>query len=257
MVIVVVEPNGALVFSEKMDGAQYGSNDVARRKAETSASFRRPTAYFQEAVKGGTLNAIFTGALAIEGGELLIVDGKIAGAIGASGGSGASGRLRVAGRGGGAEVALHDRGRAHAPVPSQGSASANSRANIASVLVVLVARLGATSRPIAALKVIGAEPEAVTTLPSAHRPGRVDISLDPRIVRRVAGQPVGAVRGVGLAGQQPARGPRRPSRRRSPHDLAVGMHLAQQAVERRRRDSRARRPSRSAGRRRRPPAPDR
>ena len=89
MVIVVVEPNGALVLSQKMDGAQYGSNDVARRKAETSASFRRPTAYFQEAVKGGTLNAIFTGALAIDGGELLIVDGKIAGAIGVSGGSGA------------------------------------------------------------------------------------------------------------------------------------------------------------------------
>ncbi|KQY30155.1 glcG protein [Caulobacter sp. Root1455] len=88
MVIVVVEPSGALVLSEKMDGAQYGSNDVARRKAETSANFRRPTAYFQEAVKGGTLNSIFTGALAIDGGELLIVDGKIAGAIGVSGGSG-------------------------------------------------------------------------------------------------------------------------------------------------------------------------
>jgi uncharacterized protein GlcG (DUF336 family) len=89
MVIVVLEPNGALVMSEKMDGTQYGSNDVARRKAETSASFRRPTSYFQDAVKGGTLNAIFTGALAVEGGELLIVDGKIVGAIGVSGGSGA------------------------------------------------------------------------------------------------------------------------------------------------------------------------
>jgi len=89
MVIVVVEPNGALVMSEKMDGTQYGSNDVARRKAETSASFRRPTSYFQEAVKGGTLNSIFSGAMAIEGGELLIIDGKIAGAVGASGGSGA------------------------------------------------------------------------------------------------------------------------------------------------------------------------
>lgn len=89
MVITVVEPNGALVLSEKMDGAQYGSNDVARRKAETSASFRRPTSYFQDAVKGGTLNAIFTGALAIEGGELLIIDNRIVGAIGASGGSGA------------------------------------------------------------------------------------------------------------------------------------------------------------------------
>ena len=62
---------------------------MARRKAETSANFRRPTAYFQDAVKGGTLNAIFTGALAIEGGELLILDGRIVGAIGASGGSGA------------------------------------------------------------------------------------------------------------------------------------------------------------------------
>lgn len=89
MVITIVEPNGALVLSEKMDGAQYGSNDVARRKAETSASFRRPTVYFQDAVKGGTLNAIFTGALAIEGGELLIVDNRVVGAIGASGGSGA------------------------------------------------------------------------------------------------------------------------------------------------------------------------
>jgi len=89
VVVVVVEPNGALVVSEKMDGAQYGSNDVARRKAETSADFRKPTSYFQEAVKGGTLNAIFSGALAIEGGELLIVDGKIAGAIGVSGGIGA------------------------------------------------------------------------------------------------------------------------------------------------------------------------
>jgi len=89
MVVVVVEPSGALVLSQKMDGAQYGSNDVARRKAETSANFRRPTSYFQDAVKGGTLNSIFSGALAIEGGELLIVDGRIAGAIGVSGGSGA------------------------------------------------------------------------------------------------------------------------------------------------------------------------
>lgn len=89
MVIVVVEPSGALVLSEKMDGAQYGSNDVARRKAETAANFRRPSSYFQEAVKGGTLNAIFTGALAIDGGELLIVDNRIVGAIGVSGGSGA------------------------------------------------------------------------------------------------------------------------------------------------------------------------
>lgn len=89
MVIVVLESNGAQVFAEKMDGTQYGSNEVALKKAQTSANFRRPTSYFQEAVKGGTLNAIFTGATAVEGGELLLVDGKIVGAIGVSGGSAA------------------------------------------------------------------------------------------------------------------------------------------------------------------------
>ena len=67
MVITVVESNGAVVLSEKMDGAQYGSIDGALKKAQTATNFRRPTSYFQDAVKAGTLNAIFTGALAIEG----------------------------------------------------------------------------------------------------------------------------------------------------------------------------------------------
>jgi len=87
MVITVVEPNGALVLSEKMDGAQYGSLGVAQGKAETAAKFRRPTLYFQEAVKNGTLNSIFTGAMALEGGELIIIDDRIVGAVGVSGGS--------------------------------------------------------------------------------------------------------------------------------------------------------------------------
>jgi glc operon protein GlcG len=89
MVIVVLESNGQPVLSEKMDGTQYGSNEVALKKAQTSANFRRPTYYFQEAVKSGTLNSIFTGATAVEGGELLLVDGKIVGSIGVSGGSAA------------------------------------------------------------------------------------------------------------------------------------------------------------------------
>ncbi len=85
MVITVVEPNGALVLSEKMDGTQYGSIDVAQGKAKTAANFKRPTAVFQDAVKSGNLNSIFTGAMALEGGELLVSDGQIIGAIGVSG----------------------------------------------------------------------------------------------------------------------------------------------------------------------------
>lgn len=87
MVITVLESNGQPVLTEKMDGAQYGSGEVAHKKAATAANFRRPSSYFQDAVKAGTLNSIFTGAMALEGGELLLVDGKIVGAVGVSGGS--------------------------------------------------------------------------------------------------------------------------------------------------------------------------
>ncbi len=84
-VITVVEPNGQIVLSWKMDGASYAAPGVARRKAETAAGFKRPTKAFQDAVKAGNLNAISNGALAIEGGELLVTGGKIVGAIGVSG----------------------------------------------------------------------------------------------------------------------------------------------------------------------------
>ncbi|ESQ76270.1 heme-binding protein [Asticcacaulis sp. AC402] len=85
VVVIVVEPTGALVAAEKMDGTQYGSIDVATGKAETAARFRRPTLAFQQAVRDGNLNSIFTGAMALEGGELLIIDGQVVGAIGVSG----------------------------------------------------------------------------------------------------------------------------------------------------------------------------
>ncbi len=85
LVITIVEPNGAIVLSQKMDGAQYGSIDVANKKAITAAHFRRPTSLFQEAVKTGNLNSVFSGAMAIEGGEPIIKNGAIIGAIGVSG----------------------------------------------------------------------------------------------------------------------------------------------------------------------------
>jgi hypothetical protein len=85
-------------------------------------------------VKGGTLNAIFTGALAIEGGELLIVDGKIAGAIGVSGGSGAQDGLVARVGVGGAEVgslAIGDMPMGMSPAETAWLQASNSRANIA------------------------------------------------------------------------------------------------------------------------------
>jgi glc operon protein GlcG len=88
MVIVVVDDGGNLVYLEKMDETQIGSIEVAQAKAHTAIAFKRPTKVFQDAVTGGN-NALLKlpGVVATEGGLPLVVDGKIVGAIGVSGGT--------------------------------------------------------------------------------------------------------------------------------------------------------------------------
>jgi len=91
MAIAIVDPGGHLVYFEKMQDTQTGSVDPAIEKARTSALFRRPTELFQNAVAAGGegLRVLrLTGVIPIDGGVPLIVDGKVIGAIGVSGGSG-------------------------------------------------------------------------------------------------------------------------------------------------------------------------
>jgi uncharacterized protein GlcG (DUF336 family) len=88
MVISVLDSGGSLVYLERMDGTQLASIDVAIAKGRSANNFKRPTKAFEDAVIGGR-NAVLglPGALPIEGGVLIIIDGKIAGAVGVSGGS--------------------------------------------------------------------------------------------------------------------------------------------------------------------------
>ena len=90
MAIAIVDPGGYLVYFEKMQDTQTGSVDLAIEKARTSALFRRPTKLFQDAVAAGGegLRVLrLTGAIPNEGGVPLILDGKVVGAIGVSGGT--------------------------------------------------------------------------------------------------------------------------------------------------------------------------
>ncbi|HEY3812218.1 MAG TPA: heme-binding protein [Caulobacteraceae bacterium] len=88
MAFAIVEPSGALVAFERMDGVQYGSLEVAQAKARSAALFRRPSKAFSESVAKGAVGVLsLPGAVAVEGGVPIIVDGKIVGAIGVSGGS--------------------------------------------------------------------------------------------------------------------------------------------------------------------------
>ncbi len=88
MAFAVVEPGGQLVLFEKMDGTQYGSERVAQEKAKSAALFKRPTKAFSDAVAAGRV-AIVTlpGAMPIEGGVPIVVQGRIVGALGVSGGT--------------------------------------------------------------------------------------------------------------------------------------------------------------------------
>jgi uncharacterized protein GlcG (DUF336 family) len=91
MAVAIVDPGGYLVYFEKMDGTQTGSVGLAIEKANTAALFRRPTKLFQDGVAAGGegLRLLrLTGAIPIDGGVPIIVDGKLIGAIGISGGAG-------------------------------------------------------------------------------------------------------------------------------------------------------------------------
>jgi len=101
--IAVVDTGGFLVYFEKMQDTQTGSVDLAIEKARTAALFRRPTKVFEDGVAGGGdgLRLLrLTGAIPIDGGIPIVIDGKLVGGIGVSGGTGAQdGQVARAGAG--------------------------------------------------------------------------------------------------------------------------------------------------------------
>lgn len=88
MAIAVVEPSGDLVYFRKMDGTQYASIKIAQDKAISAALFRRSSKDFLDRVAKGDLSPMsLRGAVASAGGIPILVNGKIVGAIGVSGGA--------------------------------------------------------------------------------------------------------------------------------------------------------------------------
>src|SRR5215467_12700481 len=90
MAFAIVGPAGELVYFEKMDGTQLASGEISQGKARTAVLFRRPSKAFADQYAAG--NTAFTTfpekPVASEGGLPIVVNGKIIGAIGASGGTG-------------------------------------------------------------------------------------------------------------------------------------------------------------------------
>jgi glc operon protein GlcG len=84
--VAIVDPHGTLVYYEKMEDTQFASADIAIGKARAAATYRRPTRAFADAInKGSPATATLPGVFASPGGVPLMVEGKVIGAVGASG----------------------------------------------------------------------------------------------------------------------------------------------------------------------------
>ena len=91
MCIAVVTPSGDLVYFVKMDDCQYASIAIAQHKAKAAATFRRPTVNFERLLGRGpffSYLATLDGVIGSRGGNPIVMNGKIIGAIGVSGGTG-------------------------------------------------------------------------------------------------------------------------------------------------------------------------
>ena len=92
MVVAVMDAGGHLVLLERMDNAQFGSVQVAQDKASSAVAFRRPTKAFHDMVAAGGEGVrmlVMSGAMPIDGGLPIIVNGAVIGGIGLSGGTSA------------------------------------------------------------------------------------------------------------------------------------------------------------------------
>lgn len=84
--VAIVDPGGELVYFERMDGCQSASAAISQAKAQSAVRYRRPTKIFQTQLDAGQLSLLsLPGLVAREGGVPLVLDGKLIGAIGASG----------------------------------------------------------------------------------------------------------------------------------------------------------------------------
>ena len=88
MFIAIVDDGGNLMYLERMDGAQLGSQQVSVEKGRSALLFKRPTKVLEDAVASGRVVVMkLANAIPVEGGLPLVVDGEFVGAIGISGGT--------------------------------------------------------------------------------------------------------------------------------------------------------------------------
>jgi glc operon protein GlcG len=88
MAVAVVDWSGNLTAFARADNTQTASIAIALGKARSAAGFRRPSKAFEDALVGGRMAILaLEGAVPVEGGVLILREGRIVGAVGVSGGT--------------------------------------------------------------------------------------------------------------------------------------------------------------------------
>ena len=85
--IAVVDDSGHLLCMKRMDGASPMTANLCLEKAKCSAVSRRPSKLFEDLIKNGQMGFLTMDTFAgmLEGGEPILYQGHLVGAIGVSG----------------------------------------------------------------------------------------------------------------------------------------------------------------------------
>lgn len=83
--IAICDAGGHALWLQRMDGAPLMSAAVAPEKARTSVLTGKPSKAFEEMVNNGRFAALAMPVVPLEGGEPIIVDNVVIGAVGVSG----------------------------------------------------------------------------------------------------------------------------------------------------------------------------
>lgn len=88
VVITILDSGGNMVMLHRYEDAQLASLPLAEGKARTALLFKRPSKALEDAIAAGGAGLRFAGLpniTPLAGGNLIILDGKVIGAIGVSG----------------------------------------------------------------------------------------------------------------------------------------------------------------------------
>jgi glc operon protein GlcG len=88
--IAVVDDGGNLVYLERIQPTFAMGATISIEKAKTAALFGKPSKILEDAIVGGRTPLLNVWSAPLNGGEPIVVDGQVVGAIGVSGASSAA-----------------------------------------------------------------------------------------------------------------------------------------------------------------------